>query len=556
MKGRNMDKDIRSGAVKFYPMGRKDAFGTVLEGRIGKVAKRGMERLHAPEFNEKFLIADLDFNQERWFTNYSGDISGRFLECMTLAGGGDASYHPALPYMLAHIPENQREEGYFGIYVDFGKAIDYEQEIPRMMPILWGNARMLPALVLAWQTFGDERMLEGARKLGDFYIRSSKELISPERVEEYRATGTYAPGYATCYFPAVEGLVRLWEATGEEKYLEQAGKMADFRKKYGFDHLPIEHSHGYLCSLYGLLLLYCAEGEEKWLQMAEENWNALMDGGYVLPTGGLLEKAVIGFDLDEGCSQADWLRVNLLFYSITGREKYLDMAERVLNNQLRINQCTTGGFGHRRVLYDDYGAAGYGTYLWEALWCCDFHVVTALLELKRYVLLQGGEPDVVMIPLFIDFRAENEYAHVTMKELEGPAYKRQWKIIVSPKTEPVKIRLRIPDWAGEINVFDDCKTAVVLEKEGRWLKLPAAKATVEYTCEAICPVWLENRHFERGLLACDNHTFLLRQGPDLLAQIQPGAAPAVIDRLGENEEAVYVFGAEGGKIKPAGRMEG
>ena len=46
--------------------------------------QRILKRLQGPEFNEQFLIADLDFNQERWFTNYSGDISGRFLEIMSL----------------------------------------------------------------------------------------------------------------------------------------------------------------------------------------------------------------------------------------------------------------------------------------------------------------------------------------------------------------------------------------------------------------------------------------------------------------------------------------
>lgn len=224
------------------------------------------------------------------------------------------------------------------------------------------------------------------------------------------------------------------------------------------------------------------------------------------------------------------------------------MAERVLHNQLRINQCTTGGFGHRRVLYDAYGAAGYGVYLWEALWCCDFHVVTALLGLKRYVLLQSEESGAVMIPLFMEFEAENEYAYVTMKELEGLAYKRQWKIILSPKREQVKIRLRIPDWAGEIKVFDDCGKEIAPEREGRWLKLPAAKAAAEYICEMVCPVWLENRHFEGNLSERDNYTFLLRQGPDLLAKTQPGGVPAVIDMLGEKEEAVYVFCVEEGKI--------
>ena len=76
----------------------------------------------------------------------------------------------------------------------------------------------------------------------------------------------------------MEGLVRLYEVTGEEKYLRQAQKMADFRQEYQFDRLPIEHTHGYLCCVYSLLLIYKESREKKWLVMAEKNWKDLVEG--------------------------------------------------------------------------------------------------------------------------------------------------------------------------------------------------------------------------------------------------------------------------------------
>lgn len=586
---------------KFRPMDPAGAGkGRVtLRGRVGEMARRGLERLHAPEFNEQFLIADLDFNQERWFTNYSGDISGRFLECMTLAGEGDVKYHSALAFMLEHIPQNQREEGCFGIQVDFGGPVDYEQEVPRMMPLLWGNARMLPALVEAWIYFQDKRLLESARRLGDFYVNSERDLMNPERLEEYRATGTYAPGYSTCYFPAMEALVRLWEVTGEEKYLRQAERMGDFRRDNGFDRLPVEHSHGYLCAVYGLLLLYCARGEEKWLEMARQSWQELVEGGYILPTGGLLEKAVMGYHLDEGCSQADWMRVNLLFFALTGEDRYADMAERVLHNQLRMNQCNTGGFGHRRVLYDGFGPAGYGTYLWEALWCCDFHVATALTGLQRFLLMEetadgdgglrrqesayktaDGETTgrAMRIPFLLDFQTENEWVRLEMEEMEvpagglngdrkagtkgakspesqeqaeslagtqqtgAPASLRKWKLTVHRKEQGVSLWLRIPDWAGDVSVYDGAGRSVVTAREGRWLDLGGGE---EYICAVSCPVMVESRRFGESLTDSEGGTFVLRQGPDLLAVEGPGKAPAVIGAPRDDMEQVYVFRAQG-----------
>ncbi len=115
-----MEKENRT----FCQLDRKNAGDTILKGSIGEMEQRILKRLQGPEFNEQFLIADLDFNQERWFTNYSGDISGRFLEIMSLAGKSDPDYHSAHSFMLKKVPENQRDAGQFGIPVDRSQPID------------------------------------------------------------------------------------------------------------------------------------------------------------------------------------------------------------------------------------------------------------------------------------------------------------------------------------------------------------------------------------------------------------------------------------------------
>ena len=540
---------------RLRPLDRLDGVETKLGGRIGRMQALSQERLWGSEFDEKFLIADLDFNQERWFTNYSGDISGRFLECMALSGKEKANTHRALSYLLENIPRNQREDGHFGIEMDFAGPIDSDQPVPRVMPILWGNARMLPALVEAWLTFGDKALLESAKKLGDFYLASEGALSNPNRIEEYRASGTYAPGYATCYFPAMEGLMRLYWVTGEEKYFGLAKRMAMFRKEHKFDALPIEHSHGFLCSVYGLLLLAWADSEGEWLEMARTDWENLVEGGYVLPSGGLLEKAVHGYALDEGCSQADWLRVNLLFYCLTKQDRYLDMAERVLYNQMRINQCEAGGFGHRRVLYDSYGVVGYGKYHAEAVWCCAFHGAAALLNLKSCVLLEESGQGALRIPLLLDFAAKNSRAEVVLEECgfhsgASAAGSRKWRLSVRARgEEPVTIRLRVPVWARDFQVSG--AGGETFYAQGGWVTLEAAGEATEYTCSADCPVYVENRHFGRKLSPEDGYSFLLRQGPDLLAAQGKGAEPAaVIDGPDDGMEAVYVFRADAVKAEP------
>ncbi|MFR6327476.1 MAG: hypothetical protein ACLUOI_00600 [Eisenbergiella sp.] len=63
------------------------------------------------------------FQSERWFTNYSGDISGRFLEIMSLAG--KAIGYPRSFLHAEKVPENQRDAGHFSIPVDWSQPIDY-----------------------------------------------------------------------------------------------------------------------------------------------------------------------------------------------------------------------------------------------------------------------------------------------------------------------------------------------------------------------------------------------------------------------------------------------
>jgi DUF1680 family protein len=50
--------------------------------------------------------------------------------------------------------------------------------------------------------------------------------------------------------------------------------------------------------------------------------------------GGVGEKFQVRSANDEGCSEADWLRLNLRLWKLTGETRFLDMAERLMLKQL------------------------------------------------------------------------------------------------------------------------------------------------------------------------------------------------------------------------------
>ena len=229
---------------------------------------------------------------QRPFTNYSGDISGRFLEIASLTSPAGTLVPETLPQLLENVSRFQRADGHFGRDIDWSQPLEPENPRAVILPVFWGHSRLLVGLLEAYRATGQEELLKCAKGIGDFYITTGDRFLDPQREEEYRGTGTYAAGYVTDYFPGIEGLVRLFHVTHDKRYLQQAERMAAFFQR--FDNLPIDHSHGNLITQHGLLLLYEATQKSEYLQRARDRWQQAWEGGYVWPTGGVGEKCPRG----------------------------------------------------------------------------------------------------------------------------------------------------------------------------------------------------------------------------------------------------------------------
>ena len=351
-----------------------------LSGPLAESLRRGVERLAKDPFTADWLLADVSFKVDRIFTNYSGDASGRFIELATLTSPPGKLSPPALRSVLDSVAQYQKPDGHFGLEVDLAKPL---VKLAPPIPMLWGNARLLVGLVTAAQKWNDPKLLAAAKRLGDFYVESAAQLCSPAREAEYRASGTYGDGYTCCYFPALEGLAMLYRATKDERYLNQARRMADLFWK--MDALPVEHSHGNLCAWRGILELYEITRERSYLDRARAKWEAAVTGGYVWPIGGIGEHWNVFFEGDEGCSESDWLRFNLELWRDTGDTRYLDMAERLMHNQYAANQCANGGYGMRHFDGDAAGPVATSGPVDEWAFCCSFHGPLGLHFLKAYL---------------------------------------------------------------------------------------------------------------------------------------------------------------------------
>jgi DUF1680 family protein len=444
-----------------------------LGGPVGEALARGVERLGQAPYTADWLLADVSFKVSRIFTNYSGDVSGRFLELASLTSPRGRPAPPSLGPVAAEIAQYQKADGHFGADMDFAKPMPRNSP---PIPMLWGNGRLLVGLVTAAGELRDPNLLAAARRLGDFYVSSANVFCSAAREAELRATGTGGDGYTCCYFPAIEGLALLYRATGEGRYLDQARRMAEWFGR--FDALPIDHSHGNLCAWRGILLLYQLTGQRSYLERALAKWEAAVRGGFVWTLGGVGEHWYVFHPGDEGCSESDWLRFNLELWRYTGQTRFLDMAERLLLNQYAANQCPNGGYGWRA--FDGEAAGPVGTHgpVDEWNFCCSFHGPLGLHFLKAYLAAASERGVFVNFPL--DFRATLDGGgrgwRVAVRTLPpARAGWREFEVELAPANETAGARatlwLRRPDWAMEVELAGPEGQRVPFEEEGGYLKV-------------------------------------------------------------------------------------
>jgi len=503
---------------------------------LGASIQAGQHRLELSPFDSRdFILADVNFNQKRWFTNFSGDISGRFTEvASTLSKDKEHPWPQVLPSVLDEIYKYQKEDGHFGVPIDWNKSIDFDPTTDQtvMMPTLWGNGRLLLGLTASAEKFGKPEILEAAKKLGDFYINTVyPRFCNPDKMKEYQQKGQYASAYVTCVYEGMEGLVNLYRLTKETKYLEFAAKFADFHQPFD---LVEGHSHGSLSQTGALVMIYEETGDAKYLQRAEDRWTKVKDEGFINACGGVAEKFELTYPRDEGCTEGDWLRLNLLLWKNTGKTKYLDMAERHLWNATLPNQWPSGGYGHRMINCDQKGAFAFAKYSQESMWCCTYHQILAMYKFLSYTAVAEGKKIYYNFPLSFESTVTVDGIDWTLKSYNTPGSDSTDGInmtieLSGPEGAKVpNLLLRVPEWTlGNFSVNSGTKKRL----KANWLKVEGCNYVVVSGAKKVyahypTPRYLEDRKCNRinmpETLPATLNEVAIRQGPFMLMNLNSG----------------------------------
>lgn len=415
-----------------------------LRGPLQRSFKLGIARMGLAPYSAEWLLSDVSFKIKRIFTNYSGDVSGRFLQLCSLTG---APTPDVLPAVIKDIIQYQKPDGHFGVTIDWSKPLKRGDSTITM---LWGNARLLVGLVTAAEKFHNEALLSAARCLGNFYVNTADRLCDPDKIAFYKSSGNYGDGYSCCYFPAIEGLTMLYQATKDERYLQQAERMAKFF--LNFDVLPVDHSSGNLCTWRGILDLYLVTHHKNYLEEAINKWNEAVDNGFVWPLGGIGEHWYVKYQEDEGCAESDWLRFNLMLWRFTVDNRYLDLAQRLLENQYLYNQLPDGGYGSRHYDVDNTGPIGTYGAVSEWYFCCNFAGPLGLYFFKKYLAASDGNTIYINFPFSFSTSVTINGNTWNVSVNTTPDFNNldEKKLVIhvaskdAKSHQPVKVLLRIP----------------------------------------------------------------------------------------------------------------
>jgi len=221
---------------------------------------------------------------------------------------------------------------------------------------------------------------------------------------------------------------------------------------------PSQHSHGYLTSLRGVLALWRATNNQQYLDQAERGWQQVVDSGNVLWQGGVPEMFAPKMERDEGCSEADWLRLSLELWQIARRPEFLAQAERELFNEFSFNQFHTGDFGHH-VITD----SGMTTPTARAWWCCTLHGARAFYAVRRLVFHDDAQGLAYDLPVDgvggtagLSMRADSSL------EQDGSIALTVEKAGSAART----LQVRVPEWASELSIFEAGKKIPAIAHEG------------------------------------------------------------------------------------------
>ena len=395
----------------------------------------------------------------------------------------DSALETYLDELIVKIAAAQEEDGY--LYTI--RTINPQQAGPGPGPTRWSNLRvshelynvghLYEAAVAHYRATGKRSLLEVALKNADLIDR----VFGPDKKRD-------VPGHQEIEI----GLVKLYQATGEEKYLRLAKFFLDERGHahgrelysnhghpgYMQDHRPVIEQREAVGHAVRAGYMYCGmadvaslTGDDAYVKAIDRIWeNVVFQKLYLTGGIGALHRGEAfgeNYELPndtayaETCAAIANVMWNQRMFLLHGQAKYIDLLERVIYNGFLSGVSLSGDlfFYTNPLAFDGvykFNRNSSSRQPWFDCSCCPTNVARFIPSLPGYVYAQRD--DRLYINLFIGSQGTVELAqnaiHLT-QETDYP-WQGRVKITVAPEqTRAFAIHLRIPGWARHQPVPSD-----------------------------------------------------------------------------------------------------
>lgn len=385
-----------------------------------------------PEYSDEFVLADVA-GRERIYANFNGDLSGRYLGALSTFSRFTGERPAKLDRLAQAVLGYQQPDGHFGTPPDLQKPVGQWNEWD--MANIYGAGRMLVGLVDYYELTHDPGTLAAARRLGDYLLSVFPVYSNPELIRALHRLGGHQP--YVYFLQTNEGLIALSRVTGEAKYLEAAHQLGELMRP-----VNTQHAHAFLCTLRGMVDEYLATGAPETLRHVEQSYAGVRASSNDLALCEGIPESFNRRDNDEGCTEGDWVRLNLALGRITGDAAYVDRAERALWNEVFFTQFDNGDFGYNAITPAGFEVTPRG----RQYFCCTMHGLKTLAEVARAVF--GWGTDGVYVNLFFDAQAKlPEPYGLEIRQQADLFGKGEVRLELTPShSREIALRIRIPEW--------------------------------------------------------------------------------------------------------------
>ena len=338
---------------------------------------------------------------QEYCAEWPGDKEGRALLAFVSHYKMTGKINPCMEALLEALPKYTNEHLYFDPKQD---PVIHEQQLS-------GHSWYLRGLCEHYEQFGDEFSLTAlksvtehlylptAGRYGGYPVDRDAKQLNEGGVSGHAATfldGWRLSTDVGCAFMAVDGLSHVYKITGDVRVKSMLDEMIAVYTS--IDKVALRaQTHCTLTAARGMLRMYEVTGNDWYLNHAKNIYELYTVGGGMDLTYQNLNWWGRPNTWTEPCAIVDSLMVAGELYAVTGEEKYRNMATRIYHNGMATAQRPQGGAGTDSVVYLPYegfpGESVQYLNMYEAPFCCTMRFAEGLWYISAHTDMLWHETD-------------------------------------------------------------------------------------------------------------------------------------------------------------------